>query len=97
MLSTRFGYGRPAARALARASALFFGDRRLPVFLGFFFFQGGRVSERDGIEFLQRRQTPCVSPLALHALLPRRFGLARLVEGYIGHLDVAATLVVSDD
>lgn len=35
MLSTRFGYGRPAALAIALADALALGDSFLETFLGF--------------------------------------------------------------
>jgi hypothetical protein len=50
MLSTRFGYLRPAARARARASRFCSGESRLLRFFGLVRFHGGRGSEREGIE-----------------------------------------------
>ena len=44
MLSTRFGYGRPAFSALALAAAFCPEDSGLDFLFGFFFFQGGVVA-----------------------------------------------------
>jgi hypothetical protein len=52
MLSTRFGYLRPAARARARASLFCAGVSPLVRFFGLFRVQGGRESERDAINNL---------------------------------------------
>ena len=49
MLSTRFGYFRPAALARARASLFCAGESRVLRSFGFFCFQGGRESEREVI------------------------------------------------
>jgi hypothetical protein len=50
MLSTRFGYLRPAARARARASLFCSGESAARRFFGFVRFHGGRESDRDAIK-----------------------------------------------
>ena len=55
MLSTRFGYLRPAERARARAALFCFGESDVDLFFGFLRFHGGRDSERSAISSPSRQ------------------------------------------
>jgi hypothetical protein len=80
MLSTRFGYGRPAFAALAFAEAFCDEDKGVDFFFGFVFSQ-------TGLDFIVETLTPCATMMSNSQSPPRwDIGKAGMV---VQHLHVA--------